>query len=128
MMRPFEIPEGTPVMLGAPAKPMDPSISDALGELTSAIEGIVEAHLPQCFVPGVMKKPAQIFVVVIDQMVEPKIIFEQISQGLSRILPSDQFLDVWPMDKENALLGNVRAADCQVASSFAQPRGDSGNR
>ena len=128
MMRPFEIPEGTNVMLGAPAKPMDPSISDALGELTSSIEGIVEAHLPQCFALGVMDKPAQILVVVIDPMVEPKMVFEQIGQGLSRILPSGQSLDVWPMDKENSLLGNVRSAGCQIAGSFAQPRADAANR
>jgi hypothetical protein len=127
MMRPFEIPEGTKVMLGAPTKPMDPSISDALGELTSSIKGIVEAHLPQCFVLGIMEKPAQILVVVIDQMIERKIVFEQIGQGLSRILPSGQSLDVWPMDKENSLLGNVRAADCQIAGSFAQSRKDAGN-
>ena len=128
MMRPFEIPEGTPVMLGAPTEPMDPSISDALGELTSSIEGIVEAHLPQCFVLGVMEKPAQILVVVIDQMVEPKIVFERIGEGLRRILPSGQSLDVWPMDKEHALLGNVRAAGCQITSAFAQPRANTGNR
>ena len=122
MIRPFDIPEGTNVMLGAPAKPMDPLISDALGELTSSIEGIVEAHLPQCFVLGVMDKPAQILVVVIDQTVERKIVFEQIGQGLSRILPSGQSLDVWPMDKKNSLLSNVRAAGCQIAGSFAKSR------
>jgi len=122
MIRPFDIPEGTNVMLGAPAKPMDPLISNALGELVSSIEGIVEAHLPQCFVLGIMDKPAQILVVVIDQTVERKIVFEQIGQGLSRILPSGQSLDVWPMDKENSLLGDIRTAGCQIAGSFAKSR------
>jgi len=122
MIRPFEISEGTNVMLGAPAKPMNPLISDALGELISSIEGIVEAHLPQCFALGIMDKPTQILVVVLDQTVERKIVFEHIGGGLSRILPSGQSLDVWPMNEENSLLGDIRAANCQIAGSLAQSR------
>ncbi|UCE48489.1 MAG: hypothetical protein JSW47_23215 [Phycisphaerales bacterium] len=120
MIRQFEIPEGTPILLGAPAKPMDPSISDALAELISPIEGIVEAHLPQCYVPSKMKEPAQILVVVVDEMVEGNTVLEQIDQGLSRILPSGQSLDVWPMGKDNSLLDSIRAKGCQLAGSFAQ--------
>ena len=117
--QPLEITEGTNIILGAPSKPMDPSITAALGEFISSIEGIVEAHLPQCFVLGVMDKPAQILVVVIDQMAEHEAILQQIGDGLSKCLPDGYSFDVWPMDKGDPLLNKVRETNCQIAGSLS---------
>jgi hypothetical protein len=64
-MQPMNIPAGAQIMLGAPAQPMPQALSEAIGHTVAQIEGILEAHLPQCYVAEVMPKPAQILVLVV---------------------------------------------------------------
>jgi hypothetical protein len=120
MFEPLDITEDTNVIIGAPSKPMDPLITTALGELAGSVEGIVEAHLPQCFILGVMDKPAQILVVLIDPIVEREVVLQQIEEGLKKILPGGYSLDVWAMDKETSFLNSVRGTNCQIAGSLSR--------
>ena len=65
-MKTLDIPKGTQVLIGAPAKPMDQTQSAAIGEMLHSLPGVREAYLPHCFVPGVVESPAQILVLVLD--------------------------------------------------------------
>jgi hypothetical protein len=73
----------------------------AIGELADSIDGVVEAHLPQCFVPGVMASPAQVLVLIIDPAVDPEKVLNQMGQVLETILSETEGIDVWPMTRFN---------------------------
>ena len=61
---------GTSVYWGAPAKPMPEIMSDAISQVVAQVPGIVEAHLPQCFVEG-DKEARQVLVVGVQKSSEP---------------------------------------------------------
>jgi hypothetical protein len=88
-------------------------MSEALGRLV-ATSGISEAHLPQCFVPGVMEKPAQVLVVVTTAGESDSDALRRIAQGLVSLLPPGEHLDIWPMDQHSDVLPTVRHAGCQL--------------
>jgi hypothetical protein len=58
----FTLPAGTKVFLGAPANPMDAALVRSITELVVSIPAVLEAHLPQCHIPGIMQQSAQILV------------------------------------------------------------------
>ena len=64
-MQPMNVPAGAQIMLGAPAQPMPQALSEAIGNAVTQVEGILEAHLPQCYVAEVRQQPAQILVLVV---------------------------------------------------------------
>ena len=47
----FEIPSGSQVLLGVPANPISKEAVDLLRKLVSEEIGIIEAHIPQCYIP-----------------------------------------------------------------------------
>ena len=113
-MEPLSIVAGTKVLLGTPATPMAKYISDAIGETVSRVPGIVEAHIPQCFVAGIMETPAQVLVVVVDTKDSIGVALEVVSRRLAKILPTGMHLDVWPMDKNHPSLRAVRKTHCRI--------------
>jgi hypothetical protein len=88
--------------------------SDALGRLVASIDGIIEAHLPQCFLVGVMESPAQVLVIVVDPAANQQAILNAIGEGLSQVLPIDKLLDVLPVKPESPMLKDVRSAGCSI--------------
>lgn len=112
-MQPLRVPAGSEVYLGAPAKPMDPGIFAALGELVDSVPEVIEAHLPQTFVPGVMAAPAQVLVI---STLDPdrQLALGKIGPGLGRVLPAGQSIDVWPLNPSDKLLVAVRGANCRI--------------
>ena len=116
----ISVPKGQQIFLGAPAKPMPDERVAQIGRLVAATPGIVEAHLPQCFIPGSMDSPAQVLFVVVAPGVAPAEVGEQLGQGLHTVLPAGKYLDVMPLDASHSLLPTIRGAGCEVLA--AQPR------
>ena len=114
IVKPFTVPAGTRVFLGAPAKPMPAANATEIGALADSIEGVAEAHLPQCFVPGIMASPAQVLVLVVEPGVDSDRVLNRVSQGLEAILSEAEYIDVWPMSLQSTLLADVRRANCHI--------------
>jgi hypothetical protein len=112
-MHPLQIPKGTQIFIGAPAQPFPAAVLDTLRHLV-ATSGISEAHVPRCFVPGVMEKPAQVLVVVTKAGQSHGEALNRIGQGVASALPPGEHLDVWPMDQHSDMLAMVRRAGCQT--------------
>lgn len=51
----LHIPAGSEVFVGAPSTPMPLKRVQAITKVLSETEGISEAHLPQCYVEGVIE-------------------------------------------------------------------------
>src|SRR5262245_162026 len=95
-MKPLTIPKDTSVYLGRPAKPMPQTLSDGSGEMVRGIPGIREAYLPQCYVKDIVEPPAQILVLVLDDVADQSVL-DLVGEGLSHVLPQGMHLDVWPL-------------------------------
>ena len=113
-MQVIRIPAGTKVFLGKPAKPMDESLVRAISALVSDIEGVLEAHLPQCYVAGVVDPPAQVLIMVIRSQQEAETVLYKIGVGLESILPPGVHLDVLPVSPSHPLLIAARKAECLI--------------
>lgn len=121
-MKELVVPSGTQVMLGAPAQPLDASVVSTVGDLVSSIEGIAEAHLPQCFILGLMDAPEQVLVVVLEAGADRVDVLNQIGAGLPRVLPRGPDLQVWPVSEDDGLIGTVRGTGCQVCGATVSQR------
>ena len=107
-MRLLDVPAGTRVLLGAPAKPMPLALSNAIADLVRSIAGVHEAYLPQCFIMDAMEAPCQVLVLVLDGTADRQRVLEQVGEGLERVLPRGMHLDIWPMVGASELLTTVR--------------------
>ena len=108
------IPSGTPIMLGTPARPMEEPLQQAIGTMLLNVDGVLEAHVPQCFAIGVMEQPTQVLVVVIEASASSEDVMDAILLGLAGLLPEDTQLDVWSMDPQHSLLASVQATNCRL--------------
>lgn len=63
---------------------------------------VMEAHLPQCHIPGVIPTSAQVLVLVIREDVKDDAAAVRVAETLSVLLPIGAHLDVWPMRATNA--------------------------
>src|SRR3989338_4474640 len=111
-MPPLRIPTGTPIMLGVPARPMEEALLQSIGTMLLSVEGVVEAHLPECFAMGIMAQPAQVLVVVITPASSSEEVADEILLGLSAL--ADLELDVLPINPEHSLLASVQATNCRL--------------
>ena len=112
-MEPIKMTAGTSVLIGAPAQPVPQAISGALRNLVESLPGVAEAHLPQCFVPGVMLQPAQVLIVALRNGTEEETM-RAIGQALPTILPPGMPLDVWPLVAGHELLRHARSVGCEL--------------
>jgi len=116
-VKPLNVPKGSRVLLGSPAKPMPSEVSTAIARAVAAVSGISEAHLPQCFVPGVMAAPAQILAITTTAGSATDVVLSGLEKALSLNLPAGHQLDVWPLAPNSEVLADVRAAGCQIFSA-----------
>ena len=107
------IQPGTPIAFGAPAVPMPKECSDAIARLVASIPQVVEAHLPQVYVPRQMSKPEQVLIIVFSDAVSEQAL-EHLLAELPNILPSNQTLDLWPITLHDELLETVRRTNCRI--------------
>ena len=73
-----------------------------------SLPSVLEAHLPQCFVPGIWK-PAQFLVLVIKPGNEQETM-ASVAEALPTIIPSGMTLDVWPLPPRHGSYPGCRAS------------------
>ncbi len=110
---------GTRIQIGPPSKP-DARLALALAETLVHLPGVLEAHLPQCFVFGSTSRSALVLVVVVaDSCLFSGALKNDLCTEISRFLPVDKHLDVWYLDTSHCLLEGVRSANCQILGRSA---------
>lgn len=112
-----EVKAGTSMYFGAPAKPMPKDWSDAITRLVAMVEGIREAHLPQCYIQG-ESEAAQVLAISVDSKSDIPRIAQRLMEGLREILPTGVHLDILPFHVES-FPNSIRGFDCQI---FAAPK------
>lgn len=114
-----QISGGTKWYFGAPANPMPPERAAAIAALVARVPGIVEAHVPQCFVEG-DSAARQVLAIVVTSKAEIPRIAGELGAGLKAIVPAGQFLDILPFPA-SAVMPGVREARCQIFPVSAKP-------
>ena len=104
---------------GAPAKPMPEIMSDAIRQVVAQVPGILEAHLPQCFMEG-DKEARQVLVVGVARRSEIPPIAQNLMGKLQLVFPPGQFIDILPFES-GAVPPGVRQAGCQIFAAGKKP-------
>ncbi len=104
--------QGMAMYFGAPARPMPEIMSDAISQVVAQVPGIVEAHLPQCFIEG-DKEARQVLVVGVQKSGEIPKIAEALMAKLQLVFAPGQFIDILPFEAD-AVPDGVRQADRQI--------------
>ena len=103
------------MFLGAPADPLPRGITLTIAGAVSRWLGVIEAHLPQCYAPGVIDDPAQILVLVVRQGEAVRNLVARAGRELGNILPDGTHLDMWVIGADDKFLPIVREAGCRIA-------------
>jgi hypothetical protein len=117
-----EIEAGTQILIAAPAHPMPAAQSAAIADMLAKVAGVTEAHLPYCFVPGVMTEPAQVLVLVLSREQDVQEVLRAVNCQLAQLLTEDSRLDIFPLTKESGMLKSVRAVGCQILGAKARAK------
>jgi len=100
------------MFFGAPAKPMPEIMADAISQVVAQVPGIVEAHLPQCFIES-EEEARQVLVIGVRRRGEIPRIAEALMGKLQLVFPPGQFIDILPFET-GAVPDGVRQAGCQI--------------
>jgi hypothetical protein len=110
----LKIPAGAKIFLGAPARPMDSALLSSVAQVVAAIPDVLEAHIPQCYVPGITDTATQVLVIVLasPKALEPAV--KEVALRVGRLLAPGGRLDIWPLLPDSSILGAVRNAGCRI--------------
>ena len=103
------IAKGSQIQIGAPARPLPEEVVQAIRGFIASDDRVIEAHVPQMFIPTAMKSPAQVLVVELRPGCDVKAVVDGIGQQLIRILAKGSLMDVLPLKAESPLLVPIRA-------------------
>src|SRR4051794_6964446 len=103
---------GTSLFFGAPAKPMPGILADGIALVVAQVPGIVEAHLPQCFIEG-DAEARQVLVIVVQRRGDISQIADALMAKLRLLFAAGQFIDIIPFQNGDVPKG-VRQAGCQI--------------
>jgi hypothetical protein len=108
---------GATMFFGAPANPMPEIIADAISQVVAQVPGIVEAHLPQCFIEG-DHEARQVLVIGVQSRGEIPQIAQALMGKLQLVFPPAEFIDILPFES-GAVPAAIRQAGCRI---FARER------
>jgi len=110
----FEIPAGSRVFLGAPANPISQEVVALLHKLVSEDSGVIEAHIPQCYMPTMMTKPRQVLFIMCSSRGSAKRSASSLTKYLAEEILPGGVIDIFPLTVTHELAGAVRGAGCQI--------------
>ncbi len=110
---------------GAPAHPMPETTAKAIAEAVAQVPGIVEAHLPQCFIEG-DQEARQVLVVGTQTRHDIPRIAQELMGKLQPVFPPELFIDILPFES-GAVPQGVRQAGCQIFAGGTRLDGSDGD-
>ena len=116
MSFPFRMPRAGEVLIGQPTKP-DRALARSVAGFLAAFPEVQEAHLPQCFAPDKMTRPAQVLVVVFSGPQDAQEVMPRLREDVARLIPRGEFLDIWPITTPGGFLESVRGTRCRISSA-----------
>lgn len=110
----IEIPAGSRVFLGAPANPKLQESVDLLRKLMSEEPGIIEGHIPQCYIPMMMTEPRQVLFIVCSSLNSGEQAVSSLRKHLTKAILQGGMVDIFPLTATHELVDEVRRAGCRI--------------
>src|SRR5215831_21158073 len=85
-----------------------------LSATLSEYHQVIEAHLPECFIPGVMETPAPVLVMVVRSGADRSDLIQRIGPPLVELYPPGLNLDLWTLDERDRRVRALRRAKSEV--------------
>ena len=114
-----DLPAGTQMFFGVPAKPMPEIMADAIGQVVAQVHGIRDAYLPQCFIQG-DAEARQVLVVGVEDPGKIPEIMDDLMGKMSLVLPESQFIDILPFSI-SSMPGGARVTECKIFGAKSKP-------
>jgi hypothetical protein len=105
---------GAEVFIGRPASPLPSDLQERIARIAAGLGAVAEAHLPQCFVPVLMKVPRSVLVLIGKSGDDVEKVVDLAAKLLAAELPVGEYLDIWPLAATDRLVGPVRRAGCRI--------------
>lgn len=119
----FEIPAGSRVFLGAPANSISKESADLLRTLVSEEPAVIEAHIPQCYVPTMMTAPRQVLFIICSCHADAERSVSSLSKHFAEAVLPGGMIDIFPLTVKHELVNSVRGAGCQIYQQQGRPKG-----
>lgn len=110
----IHIDAGTEFLIGAPTDPMPAERVKAISTVVAVEPGVVEAHLPQVYVPGQIDPAAPVLFLVFVKTVGMQGAVERVAARLDDLLPEHEGINAIAIDVDSDLLSVIREADCLI--------------
>ncbi len=104
------LPDGAQLFVGRPAKPLPDAVNQSI-KLATIESGIAsEAHLPHAFIPGIMREPGAVLVILSSALPD------LLSRGVDEISAKCGLnsLFVLPLSQNSELWQLVRQQNCRL--------------
>ena len=112
----LKIPTGSRVFLGAPAKAMSQEAVELLRNFISEELGIIEAHIPQCYIPTLMSEPRQVLFIICSTHNSAEQSASLLIKYISEKTLLNGIVDIFPLTVSHELVDTVKGAGCQIYS------------
>lgn len=108
----MNIPAGTALYIGPPAKPVAREVSTAIAAGLRQVADVVEAYLPMMYAKGYIDPPAQTLIIVVMKGVPD--LQNRVTGVLRASLPPDSHMDIMEWRLDNPNLPTVRNTGTQL--------------
>jgi hypothetical protein len=110
----MKLPAGTTLYIGPPANPLPRETQAKIAHAVSGIDGIAEAHLPQCYSKGLVDPSAQVLVLVLQQGARAENVMPQVQENLRTALSDEEFLDIFPLGPGHPMIPTIRMTNTKL--------------
>jgi hypothetical protein len=108
----MNIPAGSQMFIGPPAKPMPSEITRAIGAAVGKFSQIEEAHMPMIFMKGRIDPPAQVLVLVMQKQIPG--LLPRIMDSVQPLIPAGSHLDAFEFPTNHPMLATIRSTRTEL--------------
>ena len=105
-------------VIGEPVDPYSSEIISAVTRVVDAAPNVVEAHMPQLFMPPEVEEPEQVLVVVHSGDINEESIISEVAQIFEEALPEGPNVLIIPVPLNDDFIDSVREAGCEIYNSL----------
>jgi hypothetical protein len=112
-----ELKVKTTAMVGAPDRVIPEALRQALAAAVDSIPQVLEAHLAEVHIPGLIEPAALTLVVVIDPDADEGEVLRSLDKALHAVASDPDDLGVWPLLPDDEALPAIRSLGCGITSA-----------
>lgn len=102
------------MFMGEPAEPAPAGFLGSIRSVVSADGRVMEAYYPQCYIPTVMERPAQVLFVLSMSKSEAELAVHSLMKKFDELIEFDVDIYLVPLSISDAIVSELRRVGCKV--------------